>query len=152
MMTPWGTAHSIERLEDGVIRVTTATHGAIRLSEAHQKQIEPGLRTPDRWYEKDSELFIVADAFPHLFPDLSAKMVAEYMEAWFPGRRISRHFHGSFGGTVRELFGIARSSFADCAFRSRAVLDRSKFLRKFASRLWSVLLVALLLRIGEPPV
>ena len=152
MMTPWGTAHSIERLEDGVIRVTTATHGAIRLSEAHQKQIEPGLRTPDRWYEKDSELFIVADAFPHLFPDLSAKMVAEYMEAWFPGRRISRHFHGSRRGTVRALFGIARSSFVDCAFRSRAVLDRSKFLRKFASRLWSVLLVALLLRIGEPPV
>ena len=32
MMTPWGTAHSIERLEDGVIRVTTATHGAIRLT------------------------------------------------------------------------------------------------------------------------
>ena len=139
-------------MEDGIIRVTTATHGAIRLSEAHQKQIEPGLRTPDRWYEKDSELFIVADAFPHLFPELSDKVVAEYMEAWFPGRRISRHFHGSFGGTVRELFGIARSSFADCVFRSRAVLDRSKFLRKFASRLWSVLLVALLLRIGEPPV
>ena len=51
MMTPWGTAHSIERLEDGVIRVTTATHGAIRLSEAHHPPMGPmrpeGNRVPE---------------------------------------------------------------------------------------------------------
>ncbi|WP_020525201.1 DUF7007 domain-containing protein [Catelliglobosispora koreensis] len=91
MDTPWGTAQSVRVIAEGIVEVTTASHGGIRLHPARNASVPAPFRDRDGWYEEDAEWAFVALTFAEFFdPDhvqyahlLAARYYAEkYIEVY----------------------------------------------------------------------
>lgn len=74
MHTPWGQASSVNFIADGVISVSTGSHGGFFLSPERNRQVPACFRLlsfkglgKDGWYEEDSDWCMVALTFPDLF-------------------------------------------------------------------------------------
>jgi hypothetical protein len=74
MRTPWGRASSVDVVADGVIAVSTATHGGFFLSPTRNREVPACFRALSRdglaregWYEEDADSCFVALTFPELF-------------------------------------------------------------------------------------
>lgn len=65
--TPWGEPQHIEETAPGIVQVSTASHGGIKLSPERNGMIPPALRNPSGWYEEDAESHIVAMVHPEGF-------------------------------------------------------------------------------------
>ena len=69
--TPWGVAEDVEVVAEGIVRVTTPSHGGFYLSEDRDRQVPSELKSdrycPLRWYEEDCEWAAVAVTFPEFF-------------------------------------------------------------------------------------
>ena len=93
MQTPWGTAQTIHTLADGIVSVTTASHGGIRVSPERMELIPEDLRRGciewsdgTGWFEEDCMWAVVYDTFPECFSE-SAAEGAECAINWlFPDR------------------------------------------------------------------
>lgn len=75
-LTPWGEADDVIKLADGMVRVSTPSHGGIWLSERRRAQMPHPLGRIEtyagaNWYEEDCDAYLVILAFPELFPPLS---------------------------------------------------------------------------------
>jgi len=88
--TPWGAAQGVSHTAPGVVQVSTAGHGGVKLSPERNKMIHPALRNASGWYEEDCEAGIAVWAHPDAFPR-PGKSVEEVAESgrqtvvdWFP--------------------------------------------------------------------
>ncbi len=89
MDTPWGIAQTARVIAEGIVEVTTASHGGIRLHPTHNAHVPEPFRDRDGWYEEDAEWGFVALTFPeHFDPDqvqyahlLAARYYAEQYAA-----------------------------------------------------------------------
>lgn len=65
--TPWGAAQSATTIADGIVSVSTASHGGIWVSEARRQAMPAAFRLEGEWYEEDCEWALVAASFPDAF-------------------------------------------------------------------------------------
>ena len=68
--TPWGAASHVNDVAEGVVFVSTPSHGGFKVSRERNAAIPSALRNPSGWYEEDVEANIVvavhgADVAPH---------------------------------------------------------------------------------------
>ena len=77
--SPWGAVQDSETIADGIVFVSTASHGGIHLDRERQATLKrrfPGFTTyaGGPWYEEDEDVAVVTLAFPHKFtaPQLRA--------------------------------------------------------------------------------
>lgn len=64
MKTPWGKSQTEDRIVDGVTRVTTASHGGVKLDRRRNAAVHPAWRQKGGWYEEDVHICVVAYTFP----------------------------------------------------------------------------------------
>ena len=91
--TPWGEPQHVEETAPGIVQVSTAGHGGIKLSPERNRLIPPALRNPSGWYEEDAESHIVAMVHPEGFiynrqgdmDEVRASAVASVKD-WFPDK------------------------------------------------------------------
>ena len=55
MYTPWGPSQSVEELADGIVTISTAGHGGIKLDAARNRRMPEYMRRSGGWYEEDCE-------------------------------------------------------------------------------------------------
>ena len=61
--TPWGPAQQVERLDDGIYFVSTASHGGIWLSESRRRKLPMNYKPwtgSQTWHEEDCDASMVA--------------------------------------------------------------------------------------------
>lgn len=66
--TPWGEAQYVNNPAAGIVSVSTAGHGGIKLSPERNRRIPAALRNKSGWYEEDAESNIVGMYHPEAFP------------------------------------------------------------------------------------
>lgn len=74
MRTPWGDSQQSSRIAEGIINISTASHGGIRLSPERQAKVArlfPRFISfaGGAWYEEDCDVAVVAIVFPESFSD-----------------------------------------------------------------------------------
>jgi hypothetical protein len=62
-MTPWGGADFVRHDAEGIVSVSTPSHGGIGLSPARNAEIDKAWRNANGWYEEDCEAYIVLVRF-----------------------------------------------------------------------------------------
>jgi hypothetical protein len=75
--TPWGAAQTVSRPLPGIVVVSTAGHGGVKVSPERNAQITAALRRKSGWYEEDCESTIVGLYFPDTFPHYRGADVAD---------------------------------------------------------------------------
>lgn len=65
--SPWGKVQHCNQIAEGIVSVSTASHGGLKLSIERNNQIPEGARKSSGWYEEDCEWSIVALVFPKDF-------------------------------------------------------------------------------------
>ena len=93
LYTPWGTADSSTSLADGIVSVSTSSHGGIHLSPQRVQQMPPALRAGagdritaggDAWFEEDVDAAIVAVSFPDAFSKEAGAEAEATLRNWLP--------------------------------------------------------------------
>lgn len=86
--SPWGAVQYGSVLADGIISVSTAGHGGVRISVERLRQMPPALRLGrHRWFEEDCDAALVALAFADDLKlddrrrENAARSVADYFPA-----------------------------------------------------------------------
>ena len=135
--TPWGWTHDVEELADGVLRVSTPSHGGLKLSRERWNELPAEVReamyTPT-FAEEDCEEVIVRTLLG-LGDDRERELafrVAGYFDRYAPALPHLRaassgpHFHviGYWGGHGTDPFGRfdtreEAESFADDGWKVR---------------------------------
>jgi hypothetical protein len=65
--SPWGKIDISQEIAEGIVKVTTAGHGGIKLDRRRNAQVPPYMRLWGGWYEEDENWSIVAIVFPQFF-------------------------------------------------------------------------------------
>lgn len=110
MQTPWGTADHVEELFDGAERVSTPSHGGIRLTAPVNAAMPEALRNDDGWYEEDCEAALVIVGFPEHFPARLLESATRSVKNWFPDRYEA---HTGVQVTAEESTVVADRIFAE---------------------------------------
>jgi len=72
---PWGRIETVTKVADGIVSVTTSSHGGLWLSPARQLTLPPTLAsfTPwtgtQEWWEEDADWAVVVLAWPNYWPE-----------------------------------------------------------------------------------
>ncbi|MCQ4121360.1 DUF7007 domain-containing protein [Rhodococcus tibetensis] len=85
--SPWGSVQYGSTLADGIITVSTAGHGGVRISPQRLRQMPSALRLGRRrWFEEDCESALVAVAFADdlELDDRRRELAAQSVADWFP--------------------------------------------------------------------
>lgn len=80
--TPWGMSQDAEEYADGIVSVSTASHGGFLLSQEKNELIHPCWRNEAGAYEEDCCWAIVAFHFPALFTPYEKASVERTLKAW----------------------------------------------------------------------
>ena len=67
MRTPWGQSQDVTEYAPGIVFVSTASHGGIKLDRKHNAMVPDYMRCEGGWYEEDCDWAIVATIFPAAF-------------------------------------------------------------------------------------
>lgn len=86
--SPWGTVQYGTVLADGIISVSTAGHGGVRISPERLAQMPPALRLGRRrWFEEDCEAALVLWAFADTIGERDRRSAFEKaVRDWFPDK------------------------------------------------------------------
>jgi hypothetical protein len=90
--TPWGSAQWVSHTAPGIVQVSTAGHGGVKLSPERNRAIPVALRVSSGWYEEDCEAGIAVMYHPEGFPNGSDDMdtirdrARQSVIDWFPGK------------------------------------------------------------------
>ena len=88
MNTPWGHAQHVTELAEGILSVSTAGHGGIKLDKKRNAIVPDYMRRAGGWYEEDCEWSIPATIFPVSFaknsPHDIVKMARDSFRNWYP--------------------------------------------------------------------
>lgn len=134
--TPWGPAGSVDRIADGITRVSTDSGGGWKLTDTRNMQVPKILRNPDGWYDEDQGWAKAAIAFsdePHVAA-LNERMAAVDDQAAADGityaERVARdhypHEYEQFTG--REVLP------GQSQVRDQEFTDRQKILHRMRYR------------------
>jgi hypothetical protein len=86
MRTPWGKAQSVETILPGVMVVSTAGHGGIKLDTVRNAKVPKDCRRRGGWYEEDCDVYIVfavhADVRRHF--NVTEETTALGLAQWMP--------------------------------------------------------------------
>ncbi|NLU64931.1 hypothetical protein HCA61_22090 [Rhodococcus sp. HNM0563] len=96
--SPWGAVQYGSVVADGIITVSTAGHGGVRISPERFKQMPAALRIGRRrWFEEDCEAALVGLAFADDLglDDRRRAQVAQSVADWFPTK-----WEAHFGRTL----------------------------------------------------
>ncbi len=93
MNTPWGPSQQIKTVAPGIVSVSTASHGGLKVSPEVWARIEaafPGQPTyaPAGWLEEDLDWSLAALACPELFPPRECFFAVRSAE--YPGEYFAR--------------------------------------------------------------
>lgn len=105
--TPWGTAQFVEEIAPGIVSVSCAGHGGVKLSPERNREVHPAFRRSSGWYEEDCEWRAAAAAHPEAFarpdqdPDDVYEDAKESLRNWYPDE-----FTEAFGETADETNSI----------------------------------------------
>lgn len=69
MRTIWGTAQHVETIAEGILWVSTASHGGFKLNRKMNAQMPDYMRSKGGWYEEDECWALVAIVFPQFFKE-----------------------------------------------------------------------------------
>ena len=61
--SPWGRIQTADRVADGIVIITTASHGGVWLSRERFEAMPKHLRSSDGWYEEDCEAVFALNEF-----------------------------------------------------------------------------------------
>lgn len=86
MKTPWGTAQQVTEVAPGVLSVSCASHGGIKLDRKRNAMIHPRWRRAGGWYEEDCEWSIAVASLGPVsgFPADTRMSAYEAAKDWFP--------------------------------------------------------------------
>lgn len=82
--SPWGAVQTSDELAPGVLAVSTAGHGGLKLSAERNRAVHPALRQSNGWYEEDDEANIVAHFHPDVYPDADREQIAQRLRDNWP--------------------------------------------------------------------
>ena len=82
--SPWGKVQFCEQIAEGIVSVSTAGHGGLKLSAKRNNQIPEEARIHTGWYEEDCEWAIVALVFPEEFPTVPASAIVQCCKEYNP--------------------------------------------------------------------
>lgn len=83
--SPWGKVQSAVVKIPGIVEVSCAGHGGVRVDPKLNKKIPESVRQRGGWYEEDVEWAIVALVFPEAYPDSDAQRQAKFtMRDYYP--------------------------------------------------------------------
>jgi len=92
--TPWGKAQCVTNITDWLIKVSTSSHGGLRVSQDYNQFIPNELRDGQGWYEEDCawsivvtflEKFILVDCWDyHSMKTILHKDHIETFKRWYP--------------------------------------------------------------------
>lgn len=105
--TPWGQAQHVEVLAPGIVSVSCAGHGGVKLSPERNREVHPAFRRSSGWYEEDCEWRAAAAAHPEAFarpdedPDEVYEDAKKSLRNWYPDE-----FTEAFGETADETNSI----------------------------------------------
>jgi len=92
IQTPWGAAQTAKEIRPGVVIVTTASHGGVRVTGDAKNKIPPAFRSPNGWYEEDCDWAIVAIEYVEDFaremgvaPEKMRAAILRCLATWNPG-------------------------------------------------------------------
>lgn len=86
MQTPWGTADHVETYDNGVVRVSTPSHGGMFCNPELNERVPEPLRNADGWYEEDLDAHCVVVAFPECFGAEDVEQATKVIRDWYPER------------------------------------------------------------------
>ena len=81
--SPWGKVQYVKSFSEGVVLVSTASHGGMKLDRACNAKVPASARRKGGWYEEDCEVAIPILTFPELFPK-DQEAAQETIDRWFP--------------------------------------------------------------------
>lgn len=84
--SPWGKVQQTSVYADGIVFVSTASHGGFKLSRSRQSQMPEALRIQGGWYEEDCEAALVVVGLPQYFSDEQVVRATESVKNWFPDK------------------------------------------------------------------
>jgi hypothetical protein len=88
MHTPWGPSQHAKTLMDGIIEVSTASHGGIKLDRTKNAQVPDYMRRKGGWYEEDCDWCIPALLWPEAFsfptPEEAHDNALHTFKTWMP--------------------------------------------------------------------
>lgn len=79
--SPWGSVQHSTVLADGIVRVSTSSHGGIWLSRERQARMPLALKMDTNWYEEDCDWACVAVAYPEAF-QRDYEIAVETLKHW----------------------------------------------------------------------
>ena len=82
--SPWGKVQHSETIAKGICRVTTSSHGGLKLSPARGAQVPKNARKAGDWYEEDAEWSIVALVFPECFSEKELESAHVSAKEYYP--------------------------------------------------------------------
>ena len=89
--SPWGAVQDREAVADGVVFVSTASHGGFHVSAKLNNTIPEPFRHDGGWYEEDVDYSIVIVFLPHLFKAEEVERAKETLKNWYP-TQWEQHF------------------------------------------------------------
>lgn len=84
MRTPWGTAGYVANVAEGIVSVSTPSHGGYHLDAKRNKLVPDYMRQRGGWYEEDCEWAIVATVFPQYFDEKQLAFAASSLKNYSP--------------------------------------------------------------------
>lgn len=84
--SPWGKVQQTSVYADGIVFVSTASHGGFKLSRSRQAQMPEALRIQGGWYEEDCEAALVVVGFPQHFKPEQVENAIKEVKNWFPDK------------------------------------------------------------------
>lgn len=84
--SPWGKVQQTSVYADGIVFVSTASHGGFKLSRSRQAQMPEALRIQGGWYEEDCEAALVVLGLSKHFSNEQLIRATESVKNWFPDK------------------------------------------------------------------
>ncbi|HUV68843.1 MAG TPA: hypothetical protein VMW15_04220 [Terracidiphilus sp.] len=91
MQTPWGPSQECKSCGDGLVFVSTASHGGFYVPPEMLAQMPEYFRRNNGWYEEDCEWAMVVISFPSRFSEKETVDASGTLQNWFPDL-YERHF------------------------------------------------------------
>lgn len=86
LRTPWGQVQNTDKIIDGILSVSTSSHGGLKLDRKRNAKVPKYLRRKGGWYEEDCEWAIPYVVFAEeIKADEKTQEVAiQAFKSWFP--------------------------------------------------------------------
>ena len=82
--SPWGRIDRAKKLAEGIVEVSTSSHGGIHLTPELNAAMPDAFRGDGGWYEEDCEWAVVALVYPHAFSQSAHASAHKTVKNWMP--------------------------------------------------------------------